>query len=94
MAHHCPSKDGWDALTLNWDWSDWGVYLKEDGRWAGGLEVSAMNMCLQLPGIDKNVNIWKKDINYLCEDRLDENTILLMLSYNHFTYLREINVVP
>ena len=90
LAHHCPSKDGWEALTENWSWQDWGGYLRQDGRWAGGLEITPINLCFQDNGIDINVNLWKKDISLLCEETLESNTILLMLSYNHFYYLKEV----
>ena len=90
MAHHCPSKEGWAAYTRNWNWQDWGKYLSHDGRWAGGLEIRAMNLCFQLFDIPNTVNIWKKDIQFLCEDKLDSMTILLMLNNNHFTLLKQI----
>ena len=89
LSHHCPSPDGWSVLTKHWNWQDWGEYLSIDGRWAGGLELSPMNLCLNLHGINNNVNLWKRDIELLCENQLNSNTILLMLSNNHFTYLRE-----
>ena len=89
LAHHCPSDAGQAAYTLNWSWQQQGEYLSHDGRWAGGLEAGALNMCFALYGIECNVNLWKSDINFLCEDKLDSETILLMLSNNHFTYLKE-----
>ena len=49
-----------------------------------------MNMCFQQYDINNTINIWKKDISFLCEDYLENNTIVLMLSQNHFTYLQEI----
>lgn len=89
LDHHCPSAIGWTALTENWTWQDWGIYLREDGRWAGGLEITPMNLCFKLYGINSNVNLWKKDIHLLCEETLNSNTILIMLSNNHFQYLKE-----
>ena len=90
LSHHCPSSDGWSLLTQNWTQIDWGNYLRVDGRWAGGLEIVPMNMCFQQYDINNTINIWKKDISFLCEDYLENNTIVLMLSQNHFTYLQEI----
>lgn len=90
MAHHCPSQAGWFVYTQNWSWQNWGEYLSHDGRWAGGLEIGALNMCFELFDISHNVNIWKSDISFLCEDKLDSNTILIMLRNNHFTFLKEI----
>ena len=90
LAHHCPSELGWTALTENWNWQDWGIYIGEDGRWAGGLEITPMNLCFQLYGINSNVNLWKKDIRLLCKETLNSQTILIMFSNNHFQYLKEI----
>ena len=90
LEHHCPSAEGWRAPTQRWNWQDWGIYLREDGRWAGGLEIVPMNSCFQLMEINNTVNLFKRDINFLCENYLEDNTIVLMLYQNHFTYLREL----
>ena len=50
------------------------------------IEVIRMNLCFQMLGIDAHINLRKKDISLLCEDRLDSKTILLKLS-NNYTYL-------
>ena len=90
MADHCPSERGWYYLTQNWTWRDWGCYIKVQGRWAGGLEVSAFNMCLPLYGITVKLNVWMHAFSYLCENVLDTNTVLIMLYINHYTYLRRL----
>ena len=89
LEHHCPSGLGWNILTENQTWRDWGSYLRQDGRWAGGLEIVPMNFCLWLYGIRASVNLWKDDIKILCEDHLLPETILIMLRNNHFTLLRK-----
>ena len=90
LSHHCPSEEGWHVLTEGWNWQDWGSYLSLDGRWAGGLEISPMNSCFEMHGINSNVNLWKNDINLLCENTINKRTIIIMLNNNHFTYLKEI----
>ena len=90
LSHHCPSAEGWSVLQQNWNQQDWGNYLRVDGRWAGGLEIVPMNMCFQQYYIKNTVNVWKRDICFLCEEYLENNTIVLMLSNNHFTYFEEV----
>ena len=38
------------ALTQRWNWQDWGVYLREDGRWAGGLEIVTYKLVFPVNG--------------------------------------------
>ena len=90
LSHHCPSAEGWSAVTQNWNLQDWGNYLRVDGRWAGGLEIAPMNMCFQQYYIKNTVIVWKWDICFLCEEYLQNNTIVLMLSNNHFAYIEEV----